>query len=176
MLAGADVCSSFARSFSVVGCRRGDFCRTVSDVLSGGTGSGSCLAFLARKIGRGPSQEWCDKSCNPGSPTPYPSPATGEPHRIGPEGLGTGPVRFFSFVAGKNIHHRHSAASPQAVGGSIAYEQFPERELPRWGRRCSPAARPGLNQGGCPNRIKGRRAPPAPPSVRPQTQEGLQNS
>ena len=50
------------------------------------------------KSGRGPFQEWCDKRCIPDSPTPNPSPSPGEPHRISPESLGKGPVRFFFFV------------------------------------------------------------------------------
>ena len=67
-----------------------------------------------------------------------------------------------------------SETADRADEGSTAYEQFPEcqgrvdwehgeRSDPRWGRRCSPAGRPALNPAGCPNRIEGRRAPPAPP-------------
>src|SRR5437870_13810671 len=68
-----------AHGSCLAGCRRGAFCQIVLKHLTGGSGSGSCLAFLVRKRGRGPDQKL---TCFPGIPTPAPSPRLGEPHRI----------------------------------------------------------------------------------------------
>ena len=49
VLAGAGVGSGLARSFPLLVAAEG-FLERCQQVLSGGIGSGSCLAFLARKI------------------------------------------------------------------------------------------------------------------------------
>src|ERR1017187_6935252 len=75
VLAGADVCKSFSPPFFLCWLwQRGFFVKRFHYDLSGVTGCGSCLAFLVRKIGRGPDQESTRFCSVPDSPTPDPSP------------------------------------------------------------------------------------------------------
>ena len=93
--------------------------------------------FWRGKIGRGPGQESCDQFVDPDSPTPSLSPTLGEPHRIGPEGLGIRPVRFF-FLSGK-ISRRYAERRPPQPKG------YPPR---RHGHRESQNQRQDREHGG----------------------------
>src|SRR5215831_11892767 len=90
VLAGAGVCNSFSSPpFPCWLLQRGFFAGwihgTVSEVSPGGLGSGSCMAFLVRKNGRGPDQE--SKLIRLYSIQPdagSPAHTQGEPHRNQP--------------------------------------------------------------------------------------------
>jgi hypothetical protein len=74
--------------------QRGFLWKRLQTISPGIIGSGGCLAFLVRKIGRGPDQEWTE-TVKPDTPTLDLQPNLGEPHRIQSRTSGDGTDAVF---------------------------------------------------------------------------------